>query len=67
MAARRHIGERRHVLAGKLDELGPHRVALLRDAPDIAGRVLHADDVLQVETRFIVSTDMSTTQRGGML
>ena len=46
---------------------GAHRLALLRDAADIGGRVLHAGDVLQFESRAMVSTDMSITERGGML
>ena len=44
----RHGGERRHVLARELDEIRPQRVALLGDAADVAGRVLDADDVLEL-------------------
>ena len=48
MRARRHAGQRRHVLARQLDEIGPHGVALQRHAGDIAGGILDADDVLQL-------------------
>jgi hypothetical protein len=46
----------------------PMHMALLRHTREIGGRVLHPGDVLQLEqSRFMVSTDMSTTERGGML
>ena len=57
MSARRHIGERRHVLARELDEVRPHRVALQRDPRQIGGSILDAGDVLQLDSRAIVSTE----------
>ena len=52
VAAGRVVGERGHVLAGELDEIRPHRLALLRDAGEIRRRVLDAGDVRQfVEPR----------------
>ena len=52
VAAGRVVGERGHVLAGELDEIGAHGVPLLRDAGEIGGRVLDAGDVRQfVEPR----------------
>src|SRR6185437_6657359 len=47
VAPRRHIGERRHILARKLDEIGAEGVALLRHPRQVAGRVLDADDVFE--------------------
>ena len=49
MTARGIEGERGHVLARKLDEIRPHGLPLQRDAREIAGRILHARDVLQFE------------------
>ena len=46
---------------------GPMACALQADAVDVGGRVLDADDVLQLDSRAMVSTDMSITERGGML
>ena len=48
--ARRHAGQRRDVVARQLNELRPHRLPLHRNAADIAGRILDADDVLQLVT-----------------
>jgi hypothetical protein len=46
------VGERRHVLAGELDEIGSESMTLLGHTGEIGGRVLHAGDVLQfVEPR----------------
>ena len=44
-----HETEGGRILARQLDELMPHRGALLADARQVGGRVLHADDVLELE------------------
>ena len=35
--------------------------------PPVGGGVLHAGDILELDSRSIVSTDMSMTERAGML
>ena len=44
-----------------------HRRPLLRDPHHVGGRILDAGDVLELEQPAMVSTDMSITERGGML
>ena len=49
MPAMRHEAERGRVLARELVEVLAHRRALLRDAHDVGGRILHAGDVVKLE------------------
>ena len=48
VAAMRHQGERRRVLAGELHEVGSHGVALQACARQVGGGVLDADDVVAI-------------------
>ncbi len=49
ITAMRHDAQRCHVLTGELDEIGTQMVALQRRSRQIAGRILHAGDILQLE------------------
>ena len=64
------LGQERHrgrVLAGELDEFRPDGQPRLGRPRQIGGRVLDADDAGELRERAMVSTDMSITERGGML
>ncbi len=68
MAAMRHEAESRRVLAGELDEIRAHGVPLLADAGDVGGRILHADDVLQlVEPRHRIDRHVDHRAAGDVV